>query len=90
MTRDPINDLLLAPGAMGLPPPKPLQARLFEPELAQMADAAARIAAALEPGASETNAGQRIAAALERSALIEPQLRSLLYLRVALLNGCPF
>ena len=28
--------------------------------------------------------------ALERGALIEPQLRSLLYLRVALLNGCPF
>ena len=30
------------------------------------------------------------AAALERGALIEPQLRSLLYLRVAILNGCPF
>ncbi len=30
------------------------------------------------------------AAALERNALIEPQLRALLYLRVALLNGCPF
>lgn len=30
------------------------------------------------------------AEALERSGLIEPQLRSLLYLRVALLNGCPF
>ena len=30
------------------------------------------------------------AEALERGGLIEPQLRSLLYLRVALLNGCPF
>jgi alkylhydroperoxidase family enzyme len=30
------------------------------------------------------------AEALERNALIEPQLRSLVYLRVALLNGCPF
>jgi alkylhydroperoxidase family enzyme len=30
------------------------------------------------------------AEALERGGLIESQLRSLLYLRVALLNGCPF
>ena len=31
-----------------------------------------------------------MAEAIERGALIEPQLRSLVYLKVALLNGCPF
>src|SRR3989442_1466410 len=34
--------------------------------------------------------GTRWGEAFERGGLIEPQLRSLLYLRVALLNGCPF
>jgi alkylhydroperoxidase family enzyme len=31
-----------------------------------------------------------MAEAIERGALIEPQLRSLVYLKVAVLNGCPF
>ena len=31
-----------------------------------------------------------MAEAIERGGLIETQLRSLVYLRVALLNGCPF
>jgi alkylhydroperoxidase family enzyme len=31
-----------------------------------------------------------MAAAIERGGLIPPQLRSLVYLKVALLNGCPF
>lgn len=31
-----------------------------------------------------------MAEAIERSGLIEPQLRSLVYLKVALINGCPF
>lgn len=31
-----------------------------------------------------------MAEAIERSGLIESQLRSLVYLRVALINGCPF
>jgi alkylhydroperoxidase family enzyme len=31
-----------------------------------------------------------MAEAIERGGLIDGQLRSLLYLRVALLNGCPF
>ena len=31
-----------------------------------------------------------MAEAIERSGLIETQLRSLVYLKVALINGCPF
>ena len=31
-----------------------------------------------------------MAEAIERGALIESQLRSLVYLKVAVLNGCPF
>jgi len=31
-----------------------------------------------------------MAEAIERSGLIESQLRSLVYLKVALINGCPF
>jgi alkylhydroperoxidase family enzyme len=31
-----------------------------------------------------------MAEAIERGALIEAQLRSLVYLKVAVLNGCPF
>ena len=31
-----------------------------------------------------------MAEAIERGGLIEPQLRSLVYLKVALINGCPF
>lgn len=31
-----------------------------------------------------------MAEAIERSGLVDSQLRSLVYLRVALLNGCPF
>jgi alkylhydroperoxidase family enzyme len=31
-----------------------------------------------------------MAEAIERGALIESQLRSLVYLKVALINGCPF
>jgi alkylhydroperoxidase family enzyme len=31
-----------------------------------------------------------MAEAIERGGLIDSQLRSLVYLRVALLNGCPF
>lgn len=35
-------------------------------------------------------ASKQLAAAVERSGLLDPQLRALVYLRVALLNGCPF
>ena len=35
-------------------------------------------------------AAKQLAAALERSGLLDPQLRALVYLRVALINGCPF
>jgi alkylhydroperoxidase family enzyme len=35
-------------------------------------------------------AAKRLGAALECSGLLDPQLRSLVYLRVALINGCPF
>jgi alkylhydroperoxidase family enzyme len=31
-----------------------------------------------------------MAAAIERGGLIDAQLRQLVYLRVALINGCPF
>jgi len=31
-----------------------------------------------------------MAQAIERGGLIEPQLRALVYLKVALINGCPF
>ena len=31
-----------------------------------------------------------MAEAIERGALVDSQLRSLVYLKVALLNGCPF
>ena len=31
-----------------------------------------------------------MAEAIERGALVDAQLRSLIYLKVALLNGCPF
>jgi alkylhydroperoxidase family enzyme len=31
-----------------------------------------------------------MAEAIERGGLVDSQLRSLVYLRVALLNGCPF
>ena len=31
-----------------------------------------------------------MAEALERSGLVDSQLRSLVYLKVALINGCPF
>ena len=33
---------------------------------------------------------KNMAAAIERGGLVDAQLRSLVYLRVALLNGCPF
>ena len=33
---------------------------------------------------------REMAGAIERSGLLSPQLRSLVYLKVALLNGCPF
>ena len=33
---------------------------------------------------------KEVAEAIERGALIDSQLRSLVYLKVALLNGCPF
>ena len=35
-------------------------------------------------------AAKQLSAAVERSGLLDPQLRALVYLRVALLNGCPF
>jgi alkylhydroperoxidase family enzyme len=35
-------------------------------------------------------AAKQLTAAVERSNLLPPQLRSLVYLRVALINGCPF
>ena len=35
-------------------------------------------------------AAKQLSAAVERSGLLPAQLRSLVYLRVALINGCPF
>jgi alkylhydroperoxidase family enzyme len=35
-------------------------------------------------------AAKQLSAALERSGLLPPQLLALVYLRVALINGCPF
>ena len=35
-------------------------------------------------------AAQQLSAAVERSGLLRPQLLSLVYLRVAVINGCPF
>ena len=35
-------------------------------------------------------AAKQLTAAVERSGLLPAQLRSLVYLRVALINGCPF
>ena len=35
-------------------------------------------------------AAKQLSAAVERSALLTPELLALVYLRVALLNGCPF
>ena len=35
-------------------------------------------------------AAKNVSAAIERSGLLDPQLRALVYLRVALINGCPF
>ena len=35
-------------------------------------------------------AAKQLAAAVEKSALLPPALLSLVYLRVALINGCPF
>jgi len=35
-------------------------------------------------------AAKQLAAAVERSSLLPPQLLALVYLRVALINGCPF
>jgi len=35
-------------------------------------------------------AAKQLSAAVERSGLLPPQLLSLVYLRVALINGCPF
>ncbi|MEX2145733.1 MAG: carboxymuconolactone decarboxylase family protein [Candidatus Rokuibacteriota bacterium] len=35
-------------------------------------------------------AAKQLSAAVEKSGLLAPQLRSLVYLRVALINGCPF
>jgi alkylhydroperoxidase family enzyme len=35
-------------------------------------------------------AAKQLAAAVEKSGLLPPQLRALVYLRVALINGCPF
>ena len=35
-------------------------------------------------------AAKALAAAVDRSGLLEPQLLALVYLRVALINGCPF
>lgn len=35
-------------------------------------------------------AAKQLSAAVEKSGLLPPQLLSLVYLRVALINGCPF
>ena len=35
-------------------------------------------------------AAKQLAAAVERSGLLPPELLALVYLRVALINGCPF
>ena len=35
-------------------------------------------------------AAQQLSAAVERSGLLPPQLLYLVYLRVAVINGCPF
>lgn len=35
-------------------------------------------------------AAKQLSGAVERSGLLPPQLLSLVYLRVALINGCPF
>jgi alkylhydroperoxidase family enzyme len=35
-------------------------------------------------------AAKQLSAAVERSGLLSPQLLALVYLRVALINGCPF
>ena len=35
-------------------------------------------------------AAKNLSAAIERSGLLDAQLRNLVYLRVALINGCPF
>ena len=35
-------------------------------------------------------AAKQLMAAVEASGLLDPQLRALVYLRVALINGCPF
>jgi alkylhydroperoxidase family enzyme len=35
-------------------------------------------------------AAKQLSVALEKSGLLAAQLRSLVYLRVALINGCPF
>jgi alkylhydroperoxidase family enzyme len=35
-------------------------------------------------------AAKQLGAAVERSGLLSPELRALVYLRVALINGCPF
>jgi alkylhydroperoxidase family enzyme len=35
-------------------------------------------------------AAKQLSAAVERSGLLGPELLALLYLRVALINGCPF
>lgn len=35
-------------------------------------------------------AAKNLSASIERSGLLDPQLRALVYLRVALINGCPF
>jgi alkylhydroperoxidase family enzyme len=35
-------------------------------------------------------AAKSLAVAIDRSGLLEPQLLALVYLRVALINGCPF
>ncbi len=35
-------------------------------------------------------AAKQLSAAVDRSGLLSPQLLALVYLRVALINGCPF
>ena len=35
-------------------------------------------------------AAKQLGAAVDRSGLLPPELRALVYLRVALINGCPF
>jgi alkylhydroperoxidase family enzyme len=35
-------------------------------------------------------AAKQLSAAVEKSGLLSPELRALVYLRVALINGCPF